>query len=91
MVNQFSEYFSNILNTYLTAFRKGFGCLLRLLGDWKRELDNHRYVGAILMDLSEAFDCLPHGQLLYIYIYEGRSICNENSPVYPKVLYLHTS
>ena len=24
-------------------------------------------------------------------IYEGRSICNENSPVYHKVLYLHTS
>ena len=23
--------------------------------------------------------------------YKGRSICNENSPVYPKVLYLHTS
>ena len=23
-------------------------------------------------------------------IYEGGSICNENSPVYPKVLYLHT-
>ena len=22
-------------------------------------------------------------------IYEGRSICNENSPVYPKVLHLH--
>ena len=22
--------------------------------------------------------------------YEGRSICNENSQVYPKVLYLHT-
>ena len=62
MVDQLSEYFSNILNTYLSAFRKGFGCLLRLLCDWKRELDNHRYVGAILMDLSKAFDCLPHGQ-----------------------------
>ena len=23
-------------------------------------------------------------------VYEGRSICNENCPVYPKVLYLHT-
>ena len=23
--------------------------------------------------------------------YEGRSICNENSPVNPTVLYLHTS
>ena len=25
------------------------------------------------------------------HAYEGRSICNENSPVYTKVLYLHTS
>ena len=24
-------------------------------------------------------------------IYEGRSICNENRPVNPKVLYFHTS
>ena len=24
-------------------------------------------------------------------VYEGRSICNENSPVFPKVLYLQTS
>ena len=28
---------------------------------------------------------------VYLLSYEGRSICNENSPVYPKVLYLHTS
>ena len=34
--------------------------LLRLAGDWKREFDNHRYVGAVLMDLSKDFDCLPH-------------------------------
>ena len=27
----------------------------------------------------------------YWQVYEGRSICNENSPVYPKVLYLHIS
>ena len=27
----------------------------------------------------------------YVKIYEGRSICNENSPVYPKVLYVHAS
>ena len=50
--DQLSDHFSNILNTYLAAFRKGFGCqttLLRLLEDWKRELDNHRYVGAILI------------------------------------------
>ena len=64
MFDQLSDHFSNIFNTYLAAFGKGFGCqttLLRLLEDWKRELDNHRYVGVIAMDLSKAFDCLPHG------------------------------
>ena len=34
----------------------------------------------------------PYVNVLYLYLfYEGRSICNENSPVNPKVLYLHTS
>ena len=62
MFDQLSDHLSNSYNTYLAAFRKGFGCqttLLRLSEDWKRELDNHRYVGAILMDLSKAFDCPP--------------------------------
>ena len=27
-------------------------------------LDQHKYVAAILMDLSKALDCLPHGLLL---------------------------
>ena len=65
--DQLSAHFGIIINTYLAAFRKGLGCqttLLRLLEDWKRELDNHRCVGAILMDLSKAFDCLPHGLII---------------------------
>ena len=43
------------------------GCqstLLRLVEDWRRALDNDKYVSAILMDLSRAFDCLPHDLLL---------------------------
>ena len=31
------------------------------------------------------------GTLRESVMYEGRSICNENSPVYPKVLHLHIS
>ena len=38
------------------------GCqstLLRLVEDWSKALDNHKYVAAILMDLTKVFDCLP--------------------------------
>ena len=65
--NQLSEYFDNIFDDFLCAFRKGHGCqttLIRLLEDWKCALDNKEYVAAILMDLSKAFDCLPHNILL---------------------------
>ena len=65
--NQLSEYFDKIFHNFLCAFRKGHGCqttLLRLLEDWKAALDKSYYVAAILMDLSKAFDCLPHDILL---------------------------
>ena len=42
---QLSEHIENIINNYLAAFRKGFGCQTTLLR---------------LADLSKAFDCLPH-------------------------------
>ena len=64
---QLSNYFDAIFDNFLCAFRKGYGCqttLLRLLEDWKPALDNNEYVAAILMDLSKAFDCLPHDILL---------------------------
>ena len=67
MSDQLTEFFENIFHAFLCAFRKGHGCqttLLRLLEDWKTALDNNMYVAAILMDLSKAFDCLPHDILL---------------------------
>ena len=67
MVEQLSEFFLNIFDNFLCAFRKGYGCqttLLRLLEDWKQALDKNEYIAAILMDLSKAFDCLPHEILI---------------------------
>lgn len=64
---QLTTFFNSRFNVFLSAFRSGYGCqstLLKLVEDWKKGLDDNKYVAAILMDLSKAFDCLPHDLLL---------------------------
>ena len=64
---QLIDYFDSIFNPYLSAFRPGYGCntaLLKVIEDWKKAVNNNLYVAAVLMDLSKAFDCLPHDLLL---------------------------
>ena len=33
------------------------------LENWKKSRDNKNFVGTVLMDLSNAFDCIPHDLL----------------------------
>ena len=58
---QISPFLEKILSVFIAAYRKAYGTqhvLVRMLGDWKTKLDNDFTVGAILMDLSKAFDCI---------------------------------
>ena len=38
--------------------------LIRLIENWKQSLGHQTFVGAVLMDLSEAFDCIPYDFLI---------------------------
>ena len=64
-LNTYAE--KNMFSQYLCGFRRGHNtqhALLRLLNSWQMSLDNKKFVGSILMDLSKAFDCLPHDLLI---------------------------
>ena len=63
MYNQIIAYIDNKLSPYLFGFRKGHSseqCLTVMLESWKKALDEKKVAGAILTDLSKAFDCLNH-------------------------------
>ena len=51
----------------MKSYRKQFSsqhALFRLIEDLKTELVRNKHIGAVLMDFSKAFDCLPKNLLL---------------------------
>ena len=65
--NQLGKYMDTFLDKLLCGFRKAHStqhALFKLLQRWQKELDNSGLVGTILMDLSKAYDCLPHDLII---------------------------
>ena len=64
--DQMSDYFRNLLRSPVSAYRKGYSCqrvILRLTEYWRQALDVST-VGTVAMDLSRAFDKMPHALLI---------------------------
>ena len=67
MYNDIYLYMENRLSPYLCGFRKGYStqyCLMAMLERFRKALDNKQKFGALLTDLSKAFDCLNHELLI---------------------------
>ena len=55
------------MSKYQCRFHRGYNAqhrLITLIEKWKKSVDNGGAFGALLTDLSKAFDCLPHELLI---------------------------
>ena len=67
METQLWSFVNEKLLKYMSGYRKGYNtqyALMVLLEKWKQSLDNHGYAGAVIIDLSKAFDTINHELLI---------------------------
>ena len=67
LFEQIEKFSEKILSRKLRGFRKNHStqhALLNLLKNWQKFLDKSGVIGTVLMDLSKAYDCLPHDLLI---------------------------
>ena len=61
------NYIDSFLSRFMSAYRKSYSSnhvVLILIENGKKLLDQNKFVGAILTDLSKAFDTIPHDLLI---------------------------
>ena len=59
MRNQMKDYMEEYLSPFIFGYRKSYGpqpCLLSMIEMWRKGLDEGKVAGAILTDLSKAFE-----------------------------------
>ena len=67
LAHQITPFLHTVFSCHLSAFKQGYGCqdtLLTLINNWLKDLLKNNKIGALLIDLSKAFDCMPHKLLI---------------------------
>ena len=79
LLEKFKPFINTFLSKFIAAYRENYSSshvLIRFIENWKQALDENFVVGTVLMDLSKAFDCIPHDLLiakLYAYGFSEKS------------------
>ena len=61
------NYMKTFISKFISAYCKSFSTslvLICLIENWKKSLDEKKFVGAVLMNISKAFDSIPHDLLI---------------------------
>ena len=73
------------MDKFLFKYQCGFSkeyyaqhCLLAMIQKFKKALNNGNVFGALLMDFSKAFDCLPHDLIIAKLISYGFNLTSLN-------------
>ena len=85
LYEEIDNHTKDILSKYQGGFQEKFSSqhsLLALFEKWKKVLDNGGSCGALLVDLSKAFDCIVHDLLLaklsgYSFDYNSLKLINS--------------
>lgn len=67
MTQQFSQYVLPLLSPFQFAYKKNHStetALMYIIENWKMAIDSRQIVAAVSLDLSAAFDSIPHELLL---------------------------
>ena len=65
--DQLTKHANNFLSIFVSTYPKMYGTqyvIIRLVEEWQEQIDHNKIVGTVLLDLSKAFDCIPHDFLI---------------------------
>jgi hypothetical protein len=67
MCDQLMVYLNDVMSREISAYRRMYSTnnvIIKCCEEWKYALDNNKVVGCVAMDLSKAFDSIPHNLLI---------------------------